>query len=338
MDGETTCLFGCSGTGLHTANQTGISFTSTHTYINLQAGQTGFVLDFFSPVSLTNYTRQSLPYSYLKVEATCQGNVDILMAIDDTWTSLQPATEADNFSRACAEGFMLSGKTQYTWAEKEDMAAWGTVVIAGKKETGAQVTRQAGNMSDVLDQFGQHGELSGQTDYTSGNLVALAHNGSSSATFAIGLEQENIFNYLGTPQTGYYQSQVQAGVDAVDFFLADEDAARAEGEALDSRVREMGNQISSNYSDVLESAVRQTWAGSQVVIPLDSKDPARATAWAKEISTDGNVQTLADLLPKIFPAFYALAPDYIRLHLNPVMDYISQWPADFAFHDMGKRE
>lgn len=62
-----------------------------------------------------------------------------------------------------------------------------------------------------------------------------------------------------------------------------------------------------------------------------------AKAWMKEISTDGNVQTVADLVPKSFPVFYVLAPDYMRLLLEPLMNYSMTWPADFAFHDLGKR-
>ena len=58
----------------------------------------------------------------------------------------------------------------------------------------------------------------------------------------------------------------------------------------------------------------------------------------KEISTDGNVQTVADLLPKAWPAFYVLAPDCMRLFLQPVLEYAVTWPAEFMFHDLGKRK
>jgi hypothetical protein len=67
-------------------------------------------------------------------------------------------------------------------------------------------------------------------------------------------------------------------------------------------------------------------------------DTSQAKVFMKEISTDGNVQTLADLLPKAFPVFYKLAPDVLRLLLEPIMEYTSQWPANYAFHDLGKRE
>lgn len=75
-----------------------------------------------------------------------------------------------------------------------------------------------------------------------------------------------------------------------------------------------------------------------MTIPMDTKDTTKAKAFMKEISTDGNVNTLADLIPKALPVFYVLAPEYIRLHLEPIMEYTLQWPAEFAFHDLGKRK
>ena len=38
-------------------------FTSTHSLFDLEAGSVDFTLDFFSPVSPSNYLRQSLPFS-----------------------------------------------------------------------------------------------------------------------------------------------------------------------------------------------------------------------------------------------------------------------------------
>lgn len=38
-------------------------FTSTHSLFDLTAGGLGLTLDFFSPVSPSNYVRQSLPFS-----------------------------------------------------------------------------------------------------------------------------------------------------------------------------------------------------------------------------------------------------------------------------------
>lgn len=84
--------------------------------------------------------------------------------------------------------------------------------------------------------------------------------------------------------------------------------------------------------------MRCRWGGIEIAIPKDTKDIGRAKAWIKEISTDGNMQTTADLIPKALPIFYLLAPEYIRLMCEPIMEYTLQWPALFAFHDLGKRE
>ena len=62
VNNDAHCLFGCANSSLETAQQADISFTLTRTLISLNAGSTTFVLDFFSPVSLTDYVRQSIPY------------------------------------------------------------------------------------------------------------------------------------------------------------------------------------------------------------------------------------------------------------------------------------
>ena len=92
--------------------------------------------------------------------------------------------------------------------------------------------------------------------------------------------------------------------------------------------------MSGSRIRVLLTCVR--FGSLQVLIPLESKNTSEARAFTKEISTDGNVQTVADLDPRMFPAFYALAPDYMRLMLKPLLEYSLQWPAQFAFHDLGK--
>ena len=269
VNDDAYCLFGCAGSSLSLAQQTGISFTSTRTLITLTAGSATFVLDFFSPVSLTDYVRQSIPYSYVRVEVQHQprrSTIDVLMAIDDTWTSQQPDTQAEFFkSWGGSLVFTLSGKNSYTWAENDNMAAWGNVVLAASSTAGSHVSYQVGRPEDIATQFKNNGTLiDDATSYSSGDLVALAYrlhgslrHSSPSVTFAIGLEQENALNWLEEPQTGYYQATVSGTGNVVDHFFKDEAAARVEGYALDKRVIDIGHQISTNYSDILESCVRQ---------------------------------------------------------------------------------
>lgn len=65
VDGTTYDLFGITSkiSGTSEASVVSASFTSTHSIFTLTAGSATFKLDFFSPVSPSNYLRQSLPFS-----------------------------------------------------------------------------------------------------------------------------------------------------------------------------------------------------------------------------------------------------------------------------------
>lgn len=60
----------------------------------------------------------------------------------------------------------------------------------------------------------------------------------------------------------------------------------------------------------------------------------------KEISSDGNVNTVDVIFPT-FPIFISMNPTYLKLLLQPIMEYlvvpVSQggWPKAFCIHDIG---
>ena len=93
VNGRAYNVFGVpQGISGYTVAQTAsITWTSSHTVIKMTAGFATITLDFFSPVlpGANDYLRQSLPYSYLTVSATSTKNdkVQILSAIDETWTA-----------------------------------------------------------------------------------------------------------------------------------------------------------------------------------------------------------------------------------------------------------
>ena len=57
----------------------------------------------------------------------------------------------------------------------------------------------------------------------------------------------------------------------------------------------------------------------------------------KEISTDGNVNTVDVIYPAI-AALSVLAPDWIALLLDPIINYMQTgaWTQDYVIHDIGK--
>lgn len=68
VDGQAYSLMGVpdlESSGIHPATVRRAEFTATHTLFDLTAGPVSLTLDFFSPVSPSNYVRQSLPFSKL---------------------------------------------------------------------------------------------------------------------------------------------------------------------------------------------------------------------------------------------------------------------------------
>ena len=62
-------------------------------------------------------------------------------------------------------------------------------------------------------------------------------------------------------------------------------------------------------------------------------------AFIKEISTDGNINTM-DYLFHVWPMFICLNPAYIKFLLEPVLSYLATdgWPHPYVVHDLGHRE
>jgi hypothetical protein len=99
VNGQVYSVFGAPNVaGAIPATQHSISYTSSHTIINLSTANANITLDFFSPVlpETADLARQSLPYSYLTVNATSlvasaqnanPVDVQILSSIDSSWTA-----------------------------------------------------------------------------------------------------------------------------------------------------------------------------------------------------------------------------------------------------------
>lgn len=269
VNDHTYCLLGCAngdfGGLLEPAKQTNLTWTSTHTLVALQAGSTSFTLDFFSPISLDNFVRQSIPYSYLTVtvnNASPRDAIDVVTAIDQTWTAQNKTTASVSRGKNSLL-FKLTGQNSIPRTELNDMATYGTIVL-GTSTAGAASKSyyQSGDAQDIISQISRSGSLNSSDQYQSGQLVAVGNRlrscgKSAKVTFAVGLERDPTILWLDQPQAAYYQSHFDKTEDVVDHFFNDEQAARAESDRLDAQVVSIGTSISSEYADILEASMRQ---------------------------------------------------------------------------------
>lgn len=267
VDGKTFTLFGAPNgiTNTTAATQKSIGYTATHTIVELDAGAASIVVDFFSPVSPNNHLRQSLPFSYVTVSVTGSSNVQILSAIDDSWYGKPGGLVSQHQSTGSSSMISLTDPSAVDYMQVNNMAAWGSIVLATSQAGSSSVSYQSGLADVLFSGFIESGSLDAKLpSYATGNLIAFAQNlgevastSTSSVTFAVGQYRDNVINYLGDDQVGFFKSKYDSVLDTVDGFLNDYESACVESQALDKAILGETSLISSNYTDLTTAAVRQ---------------------------------------------------------------------------------
>ena len=333
IDGSAYALMGVPSLpdGTEAAIVTSAAYTSTHTVFNLTAGNASITLDFFSPVSPTNYVRQSLPFSYLTISTsnTTSSSIQLYADIDETWTGQTGSTVSNYTTSDNTSAFQLTVDGAYLYSENADQALWGDVVFASRPSASSTLSVQSGNSTEVRGEFVANGSLANtEPTYAAGDVVAIAQDlggvtASTSVTFAVGYVREEAIDYLGQARTGFYRATYSDPFTAVSAFFDDFDAAATESQSFDSELLSSSTaSAGSNYSDIITLSVRQVYGSIDVTIPNDTLDTSDVLVFLKEISSDGNVNTLDVLFPA-FPIWYVMDPEYIRLSLEPVVQYLA---------------
>ncbi|KIY43959.1 DUF1793-domain-containing protein [Fistulina hepatica ATCC 64428] len=349
VNNQTYNVFGVPSPANETRSASLLSatYTSTHTVFTVAADTVNLTIDFFSPVDFSDYVRQSLPFSYLTISVAANGStpsVQLYTDIDDTWTGQSSATTWSYTVSGNTSVYRLSADGGVTYAQNaNEMALWGEAVHAIRNVEGVSLSVGSGPSATIRQQFITDGFLPGDLlSWTSGGVVAFACDIGSviddaAVTFAIGYVREAAVNYLGDPQTGYYRIEYPDTMDAVVHFLDDYIVAASIADAIDTSIREAATyHISSNYSDILELSLRQILGGMDVTVPNATLNTSDVMAFIKEISSDGNVNTV-DLNCPTFPVFYIWGPEYIRLLMEPVLRYLEsgRYAEKYVIHDIG---
>lgn len=260
VSGVTYSLFGNpqDTSNASSATTTSVSFTSSHTLVELTAGNANFTLDFFSPVlpGTDDYVRQSLPYSYLTVTAgSCDGqsvNVQVLSAIDQTWTAQDGAADLNYTVSGTAGYYEFYNPDQIPFTEVSDMATYGSVIFA--TTTGSNISHACDTAANIYTRFATNGSVSSTTACSATDLAALAGNlgyvddvATGSVTFAVGFDRVQAINYLNVTQTGLYRSEWPTVAAAVEYFLQDYEAVLKTSNTFDEQVRSKSESVSSEF-------------------------------------------------------------------------------------------
>ncbi|KAK0640141.1 Glutaminase A [Lasiodiplodia hormozganensis] len=363
VDDKLYSLFGMPNPqdNVSSATVDGAEYTATRSDFNLTAGNAMFTLSFLSPVfpgsDDASLSKQSLPLSFLTVTArpkSGQPDIKIYSDIGHEWLGFPDAPSGIALSKA------IEGSTHmWTWdqeeavvfEERENMAKWGQVFYASTPQDDTTMTMSFGARDDIRTAFVSKLELDALSDAApqyngSDNPVsAYAHDlgkitNEKQVVFGIGMTRDKGIHFYGRNETYYYRSKYSKDsqlVNAVADAFSNLTATQAACTTLDNKIASESLQVGGqNYSDITTLSLRQVFGAIDITIPHDTKDTSQANAWVKEISSNGDIQTLDIILPAS-PLFYWLSPGYIRLMLRPIVIYLEtgHWPHEWAVHDLG---
>lgn len=294
-------------------------------------------------MSCTDDADVCLGYLTVSVSGSDLSSVQVYSDIDGTWTGQSSDTSRGFNTTGTTAVYSLSVNNAATYSEADDMALWGEVVFASRPSAASTLYSWSGDGQTARSQFAEQGKLPGnQSSWTPGGVVAFAHDlgnvsSSQSVTFAVGYVREQAINYLGEPYTHYYRAKYPSTLDAVLHFLDDYEGTLSESQQLDSKTSSAAKEVAGqNYSDIVALSTRQAYGAIDVTIPNESLNTSDVLAFIKELSSDGNVNTV-DIITPAFPIYYVIEPDYIKLLLEPVMRYLKagRWHLPYAIHDIG---
>lgn len=238
-------------------------------------------------------------------------------------------------------------QTQQEFTEDDQQAAWGFWYYATTDVDG--LTHQSGADVDVRGQFTSTGALNSieDTDYRAinsgypvfGFATDLGSIGADSveSLFTINLAQDPVIQFegaAGTQRIPSYWSSTYSGYEkAVSFFYSDYEKVASLSTDLDNQIATDSASVSgSDYATLTSIAVRQAFGALQV-----SGNSSDTYIFLKEISSDGDIQTVDVIFPTI-PIILYLVPSWMKLLLDPLFIYQEAGlftQGDYALHDLG---
>lgn len=202
-------------------------------------------------------------------------DLQILSAIDQTWTAQHGAAGLNYSTYETAGFFQFHNPSEILFTEDSDMATYGSVIFG--TTVGNNTSYGCDSASTIGDQFAASGILSGSGSSCSGSdlaalsrsLHSVSQTRNASVTFAVGFDREHAINYLNETQTGLHRTRWPTVGEAISFFLEDYTSAYKTSVTFDAEVRSKSESVSdvfgSQYADIVEASVRQTFGEPPVI-------------------------------------------------------------------------
>jgi len=165
--------------------------------------------------------------------------------------------------------FWFHDPDEVPFTESSDMATYGSVLFGTSIDN--NVTHACDSSSAMYDRFANSGSLLQDTFACSGfdwaalskDLGRMDPSANASVSFAVGFDRTQAINYLNQTQTGLYRSKWPTVGEAIEYFLQDYSSVYQTSQTFDTEVRSraeaVNSQFGSQYADIIEASVRQTF-------------------------------------------------------------------------------
>ncbi|KAI0058455.1 hypothetical protein BV25DRAFT_1902161 [Artomyces pyxidatus] len=327
-------------------NLTGMTITPTRSIFSVQAGPVELTITFLSPIEPGDWVRQSMPFSYLYVDAkSLDGNAHRIQLYTDltgewssgdrnallTWTS--SVTQSTVYHA-------VNVQTPAPFQEDNQQAQWGTLYLAMNKTTG--VTYMTASAGTARKQFASQGVLNDELDTTFRSIpdgypvfaiaqdLGTIQSTTSPAVWVIGYSRDPALQY--TPLSGatqqrnlYFMSKYKAGdsTGLINDFLADFPDAVARAGQLDTKITGDAANVSSDYADLVSLAARQAYGGTELTIAKGSDGSFNTSDVMMFMKNIGglvrNRVNAVETLFASFPMFMSIDPTLGSPLLEPLL-------------------
>lgn len=321
--------------------------------------QLEITLSFLSPITPTSTLRQSIPAAYLTVYVTGKVDVDIYLDLNGQWVSgdrgnkivwdLEHSQFEEGETEMGLKSWRFRRAVEQVFTETRDQAEWGTLVFSAP----ADVRHEAGLSAELRQRFSRTGTLQNTVDdhyrgimdqepvfafaksFRANDTRSSAHR-TESVMFTIAHIQNPVVQFAAARGLTYlrplWASYMPQQSDLIKFHWLDYEHA---------------NELAFNYSAQLAVDAYKSGAEGYVdIVAVSARQVMGAThflgtpedplLFMKEISSDGNTQTIDVIFPA-FPFFLYTNPRWLAYLLEPLIEHMlsGQYPNKYAMHDIG---
>ncbi|RYP73329.1 hypothetical protein DL771_003758 [Monosporascus sp. 5C6A] len=312
----------------------------------------------FAVMAAVPDSNTSVPAGYLTAFVEGSHDVSIYIDVNGEWVSGNRNNQIEwNFGKSTSKS---SGTPIKTWSirrreeqlltEFYDHAEWGTIHVSAP----AGVEHQSGEAHHVRRQFAQDGSLKNRVDeafrgifeeepiFAFSKTFKLSKKSNSTSTakdsvrFTFALTQDPVAQFAAarglTQMRPLWASYFHSTEELLQYHFDDyETAAFLAHDYSEQLAKDAYASGSRDYQDIVALSARQVLGGTQF-----SGTPDSPLIFLKEISSDGNFQTVDVIFPA-FPFFLYTNPQWLEYLLEPLLEHqkSGQYPNDYSMHDLG---